>query len=363
MTKLFEATQINGMALANRFVRSATCEAMAGEDGGTTASLIDLMERLAAGGTGLIITGHAFVEEAGRAMIGQLGVQHNALIPGLSALAAAAHKQEGKIVLQLAHAGLFTDAKLTGSAPLVVSALDGITGPSCRELTGGDIERIVAAFAEAAVRAKKAGCDGVQLHAAHGYLLSQFLSPAFNHRTDEYGGKLENRARALLEILLAVRKSVGTDYPILVKLNCRDFIAHGLTLEDSLLVAAMLAEKGIDAIEISGGVLSGGALNPVRAGINREADEAYFLEEARAFRKKVAVPLILVGGIRSYHLAEKIIAEGAADYVALSRPLIREPGLINRWKSGDLAKAACLSDNLCFGPALEGKGLYCLMDK
>jgi 2,4-dienoyl-CoA reductase-like NADH-dependent reductase (Old Yellow Enzyme family) len=240
--------------------------------------------------------------------------------------------------------------------------MEGISDSPCKELTIPDISQIIKAFAQAATRAKKSGYDGVQLHSAHGYLLSQFLSPSFNHRSDKYGGNIENRARALLDTLRAVRNSVGPDFPVLVKMNCQDFSENGLDLEDSLKVVQMLALKGIDAIELSGGMLNGGKLNPVRVGIKSEKDEAYFLKEAKVFKEKIKVPLILVGGIRSYNLAEKIVAEGMADYISMCRPLIREPDLINRWKSGDHAKAKCLSDNLCFGPAMAGEGLYCVVE-
>jgi len=146
-------------------------------------------------------------------------------------------------------------------------------------------------------------------------------------------------------------------------MNSSDFIENGLSLEDSIRVGKMLEEGGIDAIELSGGVLTSDKLSPSRMGIHSEEKEAYFRQEAKAFRDKVAVPLILVGGNRSYNMAERIISEGIADYISMSRPLIREPGLINRWKSGDLAKSTCLSDNQCFGAARAGEGIYCVTEK
>jgi 2,4-dienoyl-CoA reductase-like NADH-dependent reductase (Old Yellow Enzyme family) len=156
---------------------------------------------------------------------------------------------------------------------------------------------------------------------------------------------------------------VGNDYPVLVKLNCQDFIENGLTLEDSLQVGAMLEENGIDAIELSGGVLVGGKLNPSRMGIKTEDKEAYFQPDAMAFKKQVDVPLILVGGNRSFQVAERLVDDGVADYLSMSRPLIREPDLINRWKSGDRSRATCVSDNMCFEPARKGDGIYCLTEE
>jgi 2,4-dienoyl-CoA reductase-like NADH-dependent reductase (Old Yellow Enzyme family) len=222
---------------------------------------------------------------------------------------------------------------------------------------------VVSAYGQAARRAQQAGFDGVQIHAAHGYLLNQFLSPAFNQRNDQYGGEIQNRARALIEVLVSVRKAVGKNFPVLVKLNCQDFIENGLTLEDSLQVGLMLTGNGIDAIELSGGVLIGGKLNPVRMGIKTEDKESYFKQGAMAFKKKVDVPLILVGGNRSFQVAERLVDEGVVDYISMSRPFIREPDLINRWKSGDLSRATCLSDNMCYGPAREGKGIYCVTEE
>jgi 2,4-dienoyl-CoA reductase-like NADH-dependent reductase (Old Yellow Enzyme family) len=363
MTRLFEQTEINGMVLANRFVRSATWEGMAGEDGSVTPKLTDCMTNLAKGGIGLIVSSHTYVHRAGQAGPWQLGVYSDDLIPGLTIMADAVHKNNGKIVMQLAHAGFFANAKLTGQPPFAVSDVEGIAKTPRKELTADDIGEIVQAFGKAAERAKKAGFDGVQIHSAHGYLLSQFLSPAFNRRNDKFGGAIENRALALVETLRAVRNNVGRNYPVLVKMNSGDFMENGLTLEDSIKVGKMLEEGGIDAIELSGGVLTGGKLSPSRMGIHSEDKEAYFRQEAKAFRDKVNVPLILVGGNRSYNMAEHIIFEGIADYISMSRPLIREPGLINRWKSGDFAKSACLSDNQCFGPAMAGEGIYCVTEK
>lgn len=363
MAALFEETRINGMVLANRFVRSATWEGMAGDDGSVTPRLVDCMVALARGGVGLILSSHAYVHRNGQAGRGQLGMHSDDLLPGLTAMADAVHQNNGKMVMQLAHAGFFAPSGLTGQPPLAVSNIEGTAKSPRREMTAEEIGQIVQAFAEAAARAKRAGFDGVQIHSAHGYLLSQFLSPAFNHRTDPYGGGIENRARALMEVLRAVRNAVGPGYPVLVKMNGRDDIENGLEPEDSLRVGRMLAQGGIDAIELSGGFLTGGKLSPSRSRIDSEEREAYFRQEAKAMREQTGVPLMLVGGNRSFRVAESIVSGGIADYISMCRPLIREPGLINRWKSGELAKSACLSDNQCFGPAMAGEGIYCVTEK
>jgi 2,4-dienoyl-CoA reductase-like NADH-dependent reductase (Old Yellow Enzyme family) len=363
MNKLFERSTINGMTLSNRFVRSATWEGMAGESGECTPRLINLLAELARGGVGLIISSHTYVSPEGQASPWQLGVFKDDLITGLEALAKAVHENGGKIVMQLAHAGIAAASKLTGITPWAPSNLEGFWESAHKEMTFSDIQDVVDAFAAGAERAQKTGFDGIQIHAAHGYLISQFLSPYFNQRNDEYGGSIENRARILLEVVRAVRATVGNGYPVLVKLNCQDFHDNGLSLDDSVRAGIMLAGKGIDAIELSGGNRIAGKLGPVRAGINSAEKEAYFQSEAKSFKKKVTVPLIIVGGNRSLQVAERLVNEGVADYISMSRPLIREPHLINRWKAGDLTKSACVSDNLCYRPATKGNGIYCLTEE
>ncbi|MDX1708751.1 MAG: NADH:flavin oxidoreductase, partial [Desulfobacterales bacterium] len=188
MTSLFEPSEINGMQLQNRFVRSATWEGLAAEDGSCTPPLVEMMETLAAGGVGLIISSHAYVQKVGQAGTGQLGIHNDDMIQGLKEMTAAVHGQNGKIVCQLAHAGFFGNEKLSGQTPIAPSAVDGIADGMRKEMTMDDIQRVISDFATAARRAKVAGFDGIQIHSAHGYLLSEFISPMFNRRTDEYGG-------------------------------------------------------------------------------------------------------------------------------------------------------------------------------
>jgi len=346
--------------MANRFVRSATWEGMAGEDGSATPRLIETMTALAKGGVGLIISSHSYIRPEGQATPWQLGIYKDELIPGLRQMTEAVHSCGGKIIMQLAHAGNFAAEALTGQPPLVVSDYEGLAKTPRREITAHDIREIVASFADAARRAKSAGFDGVQIHSAHGYLLSQFLSPIFNRRRDDYGGDIRNRARVHLEVFQAIRAAVGKDYPILIKMNCRDFAKNGLSAEASVQVAGFLADAGLDGIELSGGLLTNMKLSPSRPGINSADKEAYFEEDLRTFRKEIHIPLILVGGVRSFEVAERLVEDGVADYISMSRTFIREPDLVNRWKSGDLRKAECKSDNLCFKPGFEGQGIYCV---
>lgn len=362
MPDLFEETKINNMTLKNRFVRSATWEGMAGEDGSCTQRLTDLMVQLAKGGVGLIITGHTYILPVGQAGSRQLGIHKDELVAGLREMTDAVHREDGRIVLQLAHAGCQANAVLSGMEPLGPSVLQVDGKPICREMTVDEVEETVKAFGKAAGRAKRSGFDGVQIHAAHGYLLSQFLSPFFNKRNDAYGHSLENRAHFLIDSYKAIRSAVGNDYPVLIKINSEDFLENGFTTKEMIEVSDTLEWEGIDAIEMSGGTgMSDKKLIPVRTGLSDSQDkEGFYRQAAMLYKEQINIPLILVGGIRSYEAAEEMVKEDIADYISMSRPLIREPGLINRWRSGDHGRSACKSDNACFIPAIKGKGIYCV---
>ena len=363
MSAIFEPTNLCGIELGNRLVRSATWEGLADADGGVTPALLQIHEDLADGGVGLIISSYLYVQTLGKQALGQIGVYSDELIPGLTDLARVVHERGGKIVGQIVHCGGQADRRLSGGLqPVAPSALDS-PGYSMtpHELTSDEIHGIIEDFATAARRLQKAGFDGVQLHGAHGYLLAQFLSPLRNRRTDEYGGSLENRARLCLEVFRAIRSEVGKDFPILIKLNANDFLEGSTTEQDACYLAAALAAEGIDAIEVSGGTPGSGKLGAARPNIREPGDEAYFLPQAQAIRRAApSVPLILVGGMRSPEIMEEILEAGTADYFSMSRPLIREPGLPARWKSGDLRRAACISCLGCFGPARKGEGIRCV---
>jgi 2,4-dienoyl-CoA reductase-like NADH-dependent reductase (Old Yellow Enzyme family) len=364
VTKLFEPTTIKNMVLANRFVRSATWEGLATEDGSCTPALIDILVQLARGGVGLIITGHTFVRKDGRAGPWQMAIYDDVFLPGLIKMTNAVHEAGGKIVTQISHAGCRAATRLSDIQLIGPSRFENERGVACREMTHADIEGVASSFAQAAVRARKAGFDGVQIHGAHAYLIDQFLSPFYNKRTDGYGGPVENRARMALEVLKSVRKAVGDDFPVLIKMTSEDFLDGGLTVEEMIESSLMLEQAGIDAIEMSGGNVYSADYSPFRRGKpGLEQQEVYYREAAKRFKKKVHVSLMLVGGIRSYGVAKQLATEGIADYVAMSRPFIREPGLVNRWRSGDTRKALCVSDNGCLKPALLGEGIRCVVEK
>ena len=353
---------MGSMSLGNRFVRSATWEGMADKEGAVTPRLIELMVELARGEVGLIISSYSFVSREGQSSPGQLAVYDDRFLPGLREMASAVHSAGGKIAVQVVHGGCNADSELSGSELIGPSPIAEGGRVTCREASIMDLAAITSAFARAAGRAKEAGFDAVQLHAAHGFLMSQFLTPAFNRRSDEYGGTLENRARLLIEVVKRVRETVGARYPVLVKLNSEDFIENGMTRDESVRVSSLLEEASVDAIELSGGTTG----SPAKFSASRRGkahpgeQEAYFIEAAKLYKQRVSIPLILVGGIRSYDVAEGLVREGTADYISMSRPLICEPSLVKRWREGDRRPSACASDNACFAPASDGRGLYCV---
>jgi 2,4-dienoyl-CoA reductase-like NADH-dependent reductase (Old Yellow Enzyme family) len=347
MSILFTPVKIGSLSVPNRFVRSATHDYMADDKGNVTGANVELLARLAEGEVGLIITGHAFVQPSGQASPRQIAVYDDRFIEGLARIPAAVHRFPSKVFLQIAHAGRQTKPKLCGFVPVSPSVVyDPVSKIMPRELTGDEIRSLVADFVAAAGRAQRAGFDGVQLHAAHGYLISSFLSPHTNRRTDEWGGTVENRARVLLEVLRGVKAACGPGFPVIVKLNSTDFLESGLTADDAVRVAATLDAGAIDGIEVSGGMAEAGT-GSIWPGLRSEEEEGYFVDSAARVKKAVRVPVFGLGGIRTLAVAERMVADGRVDLISLSRPLIRDPFLVKHFHEGVAAKSACISCNKC----------------
>jgi 2,4-dienoyl-CoA reductase-like NADH-dependent reductase (Old Yellow Enzyme family) len=360
-SKLFDPTTIRNITLKSRFIGSATWLGKANNDGSCSPMLISSLLPVAKGETGLLISEMAYVSRNGQCAPSQMGVYNDDLLPGLSLMAEYVHKAGSPVVMQLVHGGLFAIPMLTGQELLGPSVMQTPDSSIGREMTKEEVKDTVEAFKNAAVRAQTAGFDGVQVHAAHGWLLSQFLSPFFNRRTDEYGGNIENRARIVLEIVKSIRETVGDQFAVLVKINSDDFLPGGFNIDDMLLFSAMLEKAGVDAIEISGGTCGALLTGNIDGSFSPSGKkEVYYREAAKRFKEKIRIPLILVGGIRTFETADELVKTGTADYVSLCRPLIREPGLIKRWKSGDLRKSECISDNACLQSGMEGKGVHCV---
>ncbi len=363
MTAFFSPYRINHLTLPNRSIRAAIWEGMATDEGRVTPRLVDTMVALARNDVGLVITGHAYVHSQGQAGPWQLGAHSEDMNDGLRRMVDAVHAAGGRICLQLAHAGGHAATRLTGQDALGPSVFEGRFGGRCRAMSVADIQTVLHAMAAGARRAREVGFDTVQIHAAHGYLLSQFLSPVTNKRQDRYGGALENRARMVCDTIREVRAAVGSDFPVLVKINSEDFVERGFQQDDMLQAVAYLEAAGVDAVELSGGTV----INPQETHCARKVhpknpdQEAYYRRAALAFKAISALPLILVGGIRTLPTAEKLIAGGIVDLIAFGRPFIAEPGLIRRWQDGDSTPAACISCNRCYVPLQAGQGVSCVV--
>jgi len=388
MSLLFEPIKIGNFEIKNRFVRSATYYALGDENGFISKDYIQLMKTLTDGGVGLIVTGFAYVLKNGQVGIDMNGIQDDDHIPKYRQVTKAVHECNGRIVMQIVHGGAASlHAAKTGPEYLVVSPVNHMPnyGRAVKEMSQEDIEGVIDAFGQAARRVQEAGFDGVQIHGAHGYLLSQFFSPRTNRRTDQWGSSLENRMRFAVEVVRSIKKAVGPVFPVMIKLGVRDFLKPGddltwgrsvgrmknlesvdtkedrpgLTIEEGARIARTLEKEGVSFTEISNGFL-GTSSYRTHVGIHSPENEAYFLNEARIVREAIKGPLSLVGGMRSLPVMEAVIRSGVADCISISRPLIREPGLIRRWREGDSRPAECISCGGCFNEDNNGKmKIYC----
>jgi len=354
MPSPFDPIVIDGVKLRNRFMRSATWDASARDDGSVTDASVRIFENLARGGVGLIVTGYAYVSDVGKAAVGQYGIAEDRHIPGLRRLADAAHAGGARIAVQIGHGG--NNLRLLGHSErtaLCPSAVEDEAWPQ-RSFTGEEIEQTIADFAAAAVRAREAGFDAVQLHFAHGYLGSQFLSPVSNWRADAWGGSPEKRRRFHVEVVRAARKAVGADFPVWAKFGLIEG-EGGFSLEEGLDALKAMVAEGLSAVEISVG--QGGS--SVRPALPDDPESVYFRAEAAAAKKAAGIPTMLIGGIGRVETAEEIIAAGDADIISLARPLIREPSLIARWQSGDRARVKCIRCNKCLAAAFAQRVFEC----
>lgn len=361
MSILFSPCRVGKLEIDNRFVRSATHDYMASADGRVTERQVRLYSELSRGGVGLIMTGHAFVHPAGKASPRQTAVYDDRFTAGLASLAAAVHESgPSRVFLQLAHAGRQTKRSLCGTTPVSASPVhDPVSRVMPRELEAAEIRELIQAFVSAAVRARTAGFDGVQVHAAHGYLLASFLSPHTNRRLDEWGGSTENRSRFLTEVISGVKAACGRDFPVAVKLNSTDLLREGgLKAEEAVIIAGLAEKSGVDAIEVSGGMAEAGR-GSVWPGRRLESEEGYFVRNAALIKHSVGVPVIGLGGIRTLRVAQEMVERGLVDLVAMSRPFIRDPLLVQHFQKGLTAASDCISCNKCFNP----RGIRCARER
>jgi 2,4-dienoyl-CoA reductase-like NADH-dependent reductase (Old Yellow Enzyme family) len=361
---LFEPVKIGNFETRNRFVRSATYFALANDEGFIDEPSVILMKNLAEGGVGLIITGYAYISKSGQSFVDMNGINTDEQIVGYKKMTQAVHEAGGRIAMQIAHCGIDSETTArSGGDYMAVSITDKMPnyGNPAREMTEEDIQGIIESFGQAARRVEEAGFDGVQIHGAHGYLVSQFLTPRSNLRQDKWGGNLENRMRFVVEVVRSIKQTVSSDFPIMIKLGCRDYLDEGvgLTIEEGAEVAQTLEKEGVSLIEISSG-LQDASYRKKRLGTTSPEKEAYYLDDARVVREKTSGPLSLVGGMRSLPVMEDVINSGVVDCISICRPFIREPGLINRWQKGDARPADCISCGGCFNVGEDGKmSIYC----
>lgn len=380
MNRVFEETKIAGVTLKNRIIRSATHEGMSDANGRPTEDLINKYDQLAKGGVGAIITGHVGIMQNGKSHLkGMAMIDTNDNIDAFKELVVRVHTYDTPIFSQISHCGRQTRSKATGCPTVAPSAIRDklYNEDKPHELTENEIFEIINNFVSSIERVKDLGFDGVQLHMAHGYLLSSFLSPHMNKRKDKWGGNTENRFRIVREILLKAREVVG-NYPILAKINAYEKSEDGVKIEEAVKVSQYLEEFGCDAIEVSCGITEEGLLT-IRGDFPFEiiaADnfriknlpgilkplikpvlkkqlaaprpyELYNLDSAKEIKRHVGIPVIVVGGIRKIEDIRDIIENNKCDFVSMSRPFIIEPNIVSKFKEGIQTESKCINCNYC----------------
>ena len=389
MSILFTPINLGDVQIKNRFIHSATYEVMASETGEVTDKLVKRYQNLAKGETGLIIPGYMFVHPLGRSYGYQTGIHTDDMIPGLRKLVEAVHKEGGKIAFQLAHAGRQTTKAMIGQTPIGPSSKgrDPINFVKPREMSADQIQEVIHAFGSAANRAVEAGVDGIQLHAAHGYLISQFLSPFFNQRKDEWGGSDANRFRFLKEIISEVRKVLPQGMPVLVKLNAHDHTPQeGITPPLAVIYAGWLSDLEINGLEVSCGSPVYSFMNMCRGEVpvkelvkslpfwkkplgklmmnsmvgKYDLEEGYNLEAAKLIKPALGkIPLFAVGGLRTVSQMEEALEKQYADCISMCRPFIREPFIVKKIKEGKAEAVACVSCNRCLAAPPNNMPVKC----
>lgn len=359
--KLLEPIMINHMELKNRMVVSAMVTNYCDPDGNATEKYIAYHEHKAKGGWGLIITEDYAISPTAGAFIRLPGLWQDGQIASHKRLTDRVHTAGGTIAAQLYHAGRETTRAITGAQPVAPSAIKDPTMPDIpRALTIEEIHSIISLFGDAALRAKKAGFDAVEIHGAHGYLVGQFVSPFSNKRTDEYGGSVRNRARFAVEIVKDIKEKCGKDFPVLYRMSAQEYVPGGLGLEEAKALALLLQEAGVDCFHVSQGIYtSGKVIIP-----SFMTPKGAFTANAAAIRSAVDVPVIAVGRINDPDVAEAILRSGEADMVTMARASLADPELPNKVKAGQFDRISrcigCLQG--CSGENGKGNSVRCLVN-
>jgi 2,4-dienoyl-CoA reductase-like NADH-dependent reductase (Old Yellow Enzyme family)/thioredoxin reductase len=362
-TNLFKAGKFGKLKVKNRLVMPPMVRNYAENDGRSNLRYLKHIESIAAGGVGTMILEASYISEEGRGFSNQLGIHKDSTIPGLKKLARTAHKHKAAIGIQLYHAGRETSSQTTGMQTVAPSPIpDPVEQEMPHALTVGEIKKIIGKFGAGALRAKKAGMDFVEIHGAHGYLITQFLSPFSNKRTDEYGGSDENRFKFLQEVYYAVRHAVGVDFPVLVRLSGDELIPEGLKINDTIKIAKKLEALGADGLHISAGNYASynqGMMIPPMA-----IPAGPLVELAAAVKKAVKIPVIAVAKIHNPKLADLLIKSGKADFIAIGRTLLADPEWPDKVKAGKLTDINnCIACNQgCISRLFAGKDAWCTVN-
>lgn len=356
MPGLFDQLIINKTVLDNRFIRSATMDGMA-SNGLVSDNEIKLYQALGKGEIGLIFSHGLYPTREGQCSPGQVSVHTDDAVPSLKNMVEAVHENDGKIAAQILHGGWMCSQQTTGMQPVGPSSIvHPLSKAEIRELTSDEVYKLVDDYALSARRIQEAGFDGVQLHAAHSWILSAFLSPVTNKRNDEWGGTNEKRTNLVRQICQAMRKMTGSDYPIMVKLGIKDYHPEGKTIADGIEQAKLLEEAGVDAIEVSEG-LEQDFFHHIRP----EVTSPYYLEECRQVKQALSIPVMLVGGLRNINDMKAVIEDGVADAVSMCRPFIMDPYLVKKLRQGIIENSECTSCNGCIGRRKNPDLLECVL--
>jgi len=347
------------MELKNRIVMPPMATHFAGEDGSVNDRHIAYYRRRVKGGVGYVTFEHTGILKQGRAFPNMALIHTDQQVPSFRRLVEAIHRENGKIVIQINHAGRQTSSSFTGSPIVAPSPIAcPVRNEMPQELSLEEIQKIIEGFALAAWRVKETGADGVEIHMAHGYLINQFLSPFSNRRTDEYGGDAERRRRMAIDVLRAVRNRVGSDFTVLCRISADEYVDGGLKLEDSKEIAKALERNGADALHVSACVAASGYLNHPPY----YAEEGVFVHLAQGIKSAVGIPVITVGRIRTPELANRILEEGKADLVSMGRALIADPSLPVKALQGRTEEIIpCISCNRCIQSIRKG-ALQCAVN-
>lgn len=356
MSDLFKPLQINSLSIKNRFIRSATVDNL-GENQLVTDAQLNFYRELSRGEVGLIVSSGLFPSLDGWAAPGQLGIHTDEMIPSLKKITDTVHANGGRIVAQLMHAGWFGNPELCGFQTVGPSeTVNPANNLKVRELSSDEVEEKVDEFVRAGARAADAGFDGVQIHAAHGWLVSAFLSPVTNHRNDKWGGSASNRANFVIEITEGLRKATGPDYPILIKMGIKEYHSEGKSVDEGINSANMFIDAGMDAIEVSEGVEEV-PFNHIRPDVT----SPYYVDECKKTREAISKPLILVGGMRDLAEMVKIVDDDIADAISMCRPFIMDQHIVKKFREGISGRSLCTSCNKCIQTMLE-RDLHCTLN-